>query len=82
MDEPFGVVVEISRASLQDEILRIHKETNITILFVTHDIQEALKLMTKVLILDHGDVQQYAAPQEVLEHPANRFAEELIRMRK
>jgi energy-coupling factor transporter ATP-binding protein EcfA2 len=48
MDEPFGAVDEITRSSLQDEIMRIHRETNITVLFVTHDIQEALKLATKV----------------------------------
>lgn len=48
MDEPFGAVDELTRASLQDEISRIHKETGITVLFVTHDITEALKLGTRV----------------------------------
>ena len=50
MDEPFGAVDELTRASLQDEISRIHKETGITVLFVTHDITEALKLGTRVLV--------------------------------
>ena len=78
MDEPFGAVDEITRATLQDEIKRIHRETGITILFVTHDINEALKLGTKVLVMDHGELQQYATPQEIQEHPANSFVETLL----
>ena len=78
MDEPFGAVDEITRASLQDEIKRIHQETGVTILFVTHDINEALKLGTRVLVMDHGEVQQYAAPDEILEHPANQFVQALL----
>jgi osmoprotectant transport system ATP-binding protein len=79
MDEPFGAVDEITRSALQDEIMRIHKETNITVMFVTHDIQEALKLATKVLIMDHGEIQQYGTPPEILQHPANEFVEKLVR---
>ena len=78
MDEPFGAVDEITRATLQDEIKRIHRETGITILFVTHDINEALKLGTKVLVMDHGELQQYATPQDIQEHPANSFVETLL----
>ena len=52
MDEPFGAVDEITRDQLQEEIKRIHNETNITILFVTHDISEALKLGTKILVMN------------------------------
>ena len=59
MDEPFGAVDEITRDQLQEEIKRIHNETNITILFVTHDISEALKLGTKVLVMNAGEIQQY-----------------------
>ena len=79
MDEPFGAVDEITRSSLQDEIMRIHRETNITILFVTHDIREALKLATKVFIMDHGEIQQYDTPDEILQHPANEFVDQLVR---
>ena len=79
MDEPFGAVDEITRGSLQDEIMRIHRETNITVLFVTHDIQEALKLATKVFIMDHGEIQQYDTPTHILQHPANEFVEKLVR---
>lgn len=78
MDEPFGAVDEITRTSLQDEILRIHKETGITILFVTHDINEAMKLGTKVLVMDHGELQQYAEPLVVREQPANEFVRTLL----
>ena len=78
MDEPFGAVDEITRASLQDEILRIHKETGITVLFVTHDINEALKLGTKVLVMNEGEVVQYAPPEELRSRPANAFVEKLL----
>lgn len=78
MDEPFGAVDEITCTSLQDEILRIHKETGITILFVTHDINEAMKLGTKVLVMDHGEIQQYAEPFVVREQPSNEFVRTLL----
>ena len=78
MDEPFGAVDEITRAALQDEILRIYRETGITILFVTHDINEALKLGTKVLVMNQGDVVQYASPEETRSRPANAFVENLL----
>lgn len=79
MDEPFGAVDEITRASLQDEIKRIHKETGITILFVTHDIHEALKLGTKVLVMDEGNILQYDTPEEILAHPATVFVGKLLK---
>ena len=63
MDEPFGAVDEITRGQLQVEISRIHRETGITVMFVTHDIGEALRLGTHVLVLDEGKVQQYGAPE-------------------
>ena len=78
-DEPFGAIDAINRANLQDELLRIHRQSNKTFVFVTHDIGEALKLGTRVLIMDHGAIQQYAAPEEILAHPANAFVEALIR---
>jgi osmoprotectant transport system ATP-binding protein len=79
MDEPFGAVDEITRESLQDEILKIHRETGITVLFVTHDIKEALKLGTKVMVMDQGRIQQYSEPDELLKHPANAFVEKITR---
>lgn len=78
MDEPFGAVDEITRESLQTELKRIHEQTGITILFVTHDIAEALKLGTKVLVMDHGDIQQYDTPSEILRNPATDFVKQLV----
>ena len=78
MDEPFGAVDEITRTALQDEIARIHRETGITILFVTHDIGEALKLGTKALVMDQGKIQQFAPPNEVLKNPATDFVRRLV----
>ena len=78
MDEPFGAVDEITRGQLQVEISRIHRETGITVMFVTHDIGEALRLGTHVLVLDEGKVQQYGAPEEILAHPATDFVRKLV----
>lgn len=78
MDEPFGAVDAITREQLQKEIKRIHQETGITILFVTHDIEEALTLGTRVLVLDHGVIQQYAEPDELLRSPSTEFVERLV----
>lgn len=78
MDEPFGAVDEITRASLQDEISRIHKDTGITILFVTHDINEAIKLGTKMLVMNDGTIQQYDSFEHISQKPANDFVEKLL----
>lgn len=78
MDEPFGAVDEITRAQLQTELKQIHEKTDITILFVTHDIGEALRLGTKVLVMDEGRIQQYDTPEVLLQHPATPFVERLI----
>ena len=78
MDEPFGAVDAITRSQLQDEIKRIHRETGITVLFVTHDIDEALKLGTKVLVIDAGTKRQYDTPERVRDHPADEFVERLV----
>lgn len=78
MDEPFGAVDEITRTQLQTELKQIHEKTGITILFVTHDIGEALRLGTKVLVMDEGRIQQYDAPEVLLQRPATPFVERLI----
>lgn len=79
MDEPFGAVDEITRRQLQDEILRLHEERGITILFVTHDIEEALKLGTRVLVMEEGAATQYDAPSVVIDAPATPFVAQLVR---
>lgn len=78
MDEPFGAVDEITRVQLQTELKQIHQKTGITILFVTHDISEALKLGTKVLVIDKGQIQQYSEPNELLHNPKTEFVKKLI----
>ena len=78
LDEPFGAVDAITRKSLQDELLRIHAESGGTFIFVTHDVAEARRLATKVLVMDGGRVQQYGSPDELREHPATPFVAELF----
>ena len=78
MDEPFGAVDEITREQLQRELLHIHVERGITVLFVTHDIVEALKLGTRTLVLESGIVQQCAPPSQLLKAPATPFVENLV----
>ena len=79
MDEPFGAVDAINRTQLQDELKALHKKTGITILFVTHDIEEAIKLGTKVLVIDQGHIEQYDTPDKVLSQPATPFVEKLVK---
>ena len=78
MDEPFGAVDEITRGQLQDELLRIWRETGITVMFVTHDISEALKLGTRVLVMDEGRVEQCDRPEVLLARPATPFVARLV----
>ena len=78
MDEPFGAVDEITRRMLQDEILRIHRELGVTIVFITHDIREALKLGTRVAVMDHGGLVQIDTPENIRNQPATDFVKELV----
>ena len=78
MDEPFGAIDEITRRLLQDEILRIYKQFNMTIIFITHDIKEALKLGTRVIVMDKGEIVQNDTPEEVVRNPKTSFVRNLI----
>lgn len=78
LDEPFGALDAITRRYLQDELLRIQKISNKTMLFVTHDINEAFRLGNKVIIMDKGVVMQYGTSKEVREHPKEGFVKDLI----
>lgn len=80
MDEPFGAVDAITRYELQRELKQIHEMTKTTIVFITHDISEALKLGTKILVMDAGKIQQLGTPQEILSSPANDFVKRLIEL--
>ena len=71
MDEPFGALDPLIRSALQGELQRIHRATGKTIVMVTHDLDEALRLATRIVLLDHGRVLQEATPMDLLAHPAN-----------
>ncbi len=78
MDEPFAAVDPVTRAALQGEILRIHQATKKTILFVTHDIDEALRLATVIAVMERGRLAQFGAPLDLLERPASDFVAEFV----
>ncbi|MBT2217682.1 betaine/proline/choline family ABC transporter ATP-binding protein [Virgibacillus dakarensis] len=78
MDEPFGALDPITRDSLQDEFKKLQKELDKTIVFVTHDMDEALKLADRVVIMRDGEIVQVDTPDEILRHPANDFVEEFL----
>jgi osmoprotectant transport system ATP-binding protein len=78
MDEPFGAIDAINRESLQDEMLTLQRKLHKTILFVTHDVDEALKLADKIVILREGRLVQYGQPCELLTQPANEFVRNLL----
>lgn len=78
MDEPFGAIDAITRSRLQDELKQIQRRLNKTVLFVTHDVEEALKLGSKIVIMNEGTIQQYDTPLQILAYPANDFVSQLI----
>jgi osmoprotectant transport system ATP-binding protein len=78
MDEPFGAVDPIVRDRLQNEFLRIQRDQGTTVLFVTHDIDEAIKLGDRVAVMRGGKLVQYATPGELLAHPANDFVAQFV----
>ena len=78
MDEPFGAIDPITRTRLQDEFLRIQQRVKKTIVFVTHDLDEAVKMGDRIAILKDGRVVQYDSPEAILARPANAFVEEFV----
>jgi osmoprotectant transport system ATP-binding protein len=78
MDEPFGAVDAIVRASLQDEIRRIHRELGTTIVFVTHDVDEALRLADRIVVVADGAIAQADTPDALLANPANGVVRSLV----
>lgn len=78
LDEPFGAIDAINRMNLQDELLRIHQGIKKTFILVTHDINEAFRLGTRVIIMDQGRVCQFDTPQNIVRNPADGFVSSLI----
>ncbi len=78
MDEPFGALDPITRESLQDEIVSLQKRLKKTIVFVTHDMDEATKIADRIILMKDGSIVQSASPKELLSNPANEFVEQFI----
>lgn len=78
MDEPFGALDPITRESLQDLVQDLQQRLGKTFIFVTHDMDEALKLATRIVIMSHGKVVQVDTPDNILKHPADEFVAHLI----
>ncbi len=78
MDEPFGALDAITRNRLQDELRRIHRQFSQTIVFVTHDIEEALRLADRIIVMRDGAVIQYDTPLRIVTQPADEFVAELV----
>ncbi|MFD1450202.1 MULTISPECIES: betaine/proline/choline family ABC transporter ATP-binding protein [Oceanobacillus] len=78
MDEPFGALDPITRDSLQEEFKKLQREMDKTIVFVTHDMDEAIKLADKIVIMNKGEIVQAGTPDDILRHPANEFVEDFI----
>ena len=79
MDEPFGALDEITRQTMQDEILRLQKELELTIIFITHDIREAMKLGDRVMVMEGGKAIQLDTPENICQVPADSFVSDLIK---
>ena len=78
MDEPFGALDPITRDRLQDDFLRLHEELPKTVVFVTHDIDEAIKMGHRIAILRDGELVQYDTPDRILAEPANEFVADFV----
>jgi osmoprotectant transport system ATP-binding protein len=78
MDEPFGAVDALTRERLQIEFARIQRELRKTVVFVTHDVDEAIRLADRIAIMRAGTLMQYDTPEEVLDHPADKFVHDFV----
>ena len=78
MDEPFGALDEITKRAMQNELLALQKKLGMTVVFITHDIREAMKLGARVLVMEQGKIAQCDTPENVKKNPADEFVKELI----
>lgn len=82
MDEPFGALDPITREILQNEVKKIQKNLHITVLFITHDMHEAMKLADRIVFMDQGKILQTASQKEMVLHPANETVAQFIRLQE
>jgi osmoprotectant transport system ATP-binding protein len=82
MDEPFSALDPISREKLQDDIISLQKNIQKTIVFVTHDMQEALKLADRICLMKDGKIVQLGTPEEIMNNPANEFVQDFVGSKK
>ncbi|MEN9265951.1 MAG: ATP-binding cassette domain-containing protein, partial [Thermostichales cyanobacterium BF4_bins_65] len=78
MDEPFGAIDAITRSSLQEEMIRLQQKLRKTIVFVSHDVEEALLLADRILVMQGGRIVQFDTPFQMITRPANDFVRELL----
>ena len=78
MDEPFSALDPITRSGLQDELINLQSQLKKTIVFVTHDMDEAIKIADKICIMKDGSILQYDTPENILKNPANEFVQEFV----
>lgn len=78
MDEPFGALDAITKYQLQKELKAIQTKLGTTVVFITHDISEAIKLGTRVMVLSEGQIQQLGPSREILDRPANEYVKDLV----
>lgn len=77
MDEPFGALDEITKRAMQDEMLALQEKLHMTVVFITHDIREAMKLGDRVLVMEQGRIAQLDTPEMILRRPADDFVRDL-----
>ncbi|MGF9858574.1 ABC transporter ATP-binding protein [Priestia endophytica] len=82
MDEPFSALDPISREKLQDDLVNLQRSIKKTIVFVTHDMQEALKLGDRICVMREGKVEQIGTPKEIINNPVNEFVREFVGVKK
>ena len=78
MDEPFSALDPITRSGLQEELVELQSKFHKTIVFVTHDMDEAIKIADKICIMNKGEIVQYDTPENILKNPANEFVSEFV----
>ena len=78
MDEPFGAVDPLTRIRLQNEFMRIQSRLNKTVIFVTHDLEEAIRLADRIAIMNSGEIVQYDTPENILSKPANKYVHDFV----